>query len=259
MRKLILVLGLTCAIAWFLPHVSTAKLDPETAMGVWLFDENRGNTAEDSSGKEHHGTLDGANWTDGKFGTGLEFDGGQSVSIESTPELQLSSEFTMMAWFFATDIASWRQLIAKNAEYLLRIDTPAEQNKMSAFVHLGGWEPRASARVPELDKWIHFAATYDENKNSEQLVVYVDGKQAGASTRVGSPTGTSNPVTIGRWNNGSYFFGIIDEVAIFNTVLSEADLGTIMEHGLDKALGGVAAVDASNKLATTWGTLKADR
>ncbi len=259
MRKLILVLGLTCAIAWLLPQASTAKLDPETAVGVWLFDENRGDTAADSSGKEHTGTLNGAKWTDGKFGAGLEFDGGQSVSIESTPDLQLGSEFTMMAWFFATDIASWRQLIAKNAEYLLRIDPPGEQNRMSAFVHLGGWEPRASSRVPETKEWIHFAATYDKGKNADQLVVYVNGKEAGKSTRAGNPVGTNNPVTIGRWNNGSYFFGIIDEVAIFKAVLSEDDLGTIMEHGLDKALGGVAAVDASNKLATTWGTLKTAR
>ncbi|MDE0315716.1 MAG: LamG domain-containing protein [Candidatus Poribacteria bacterium] len=259
MRKLALILGIVCSIAWLLPHISSAKIDPDTAVGVWLFDEGSGKTTKDSSGKGNDGEINGAKWKDGKFGDGLEFDGAHWVSIESTPDLQLGDKHTMMAWFFATNIASWRQLIAKNNEYLLRIDPPGEGNKMSSFVHLGGWEPRASASVPDTDTWIHFAATYDSSENNNQLVVYVNGVRAGASTRPGKGTGNADPVTIGRWNNGSYFFGIIDEVAIFKDVLTEDDLKTIMDNGLDKALGGVAAVDASEKLTTTWANLKSDR
>ena len=261
MRKLVLILGITCSFAWLLPHISSAKIDPETAVGVWLFDEGSGNTTEDSSGKNHEGTINGAEWKDGKFGDGLEFNGAQWVTIDSTPDLQLGDQHTMMAWFYATNIGDWRQLIAKNSEYLLRIDPPQEQNKMSAFVHLdiGDWEPRASASVPDTDTWIHYAATYDSRENSDQLVVYVNGVRAGASTRDGKGIGNADPVEIGRWNTGSYFVGIIDEVAIFKSVLTEDDLKTIMDHGLDEALGGVSAVDASAKLATTWGTLKANR
>ena len=200
------------------------------------------------------------NGKEGKFGKALEFDGGQWVSIESTPELQAGEEFTMMAWFFATDIGDWRQLIAKSDEYLLRIDPPQEGNKMSAFVKPGGsWEPRASASVPDEDTWIHFAATYDSNEKNEQLVVYVNGERAGASTRPGDIAVTGNAVEIGRWGGGSYFVGIIDEAAIFNVVLSEDDLKTIMEHGLSDTLGGLATVAPTNKLTTTWAALKANR
>ena len=31
-----------------------AKIDPDTLIGVWLFDENSGNKAKDSSGNDHH-------------------------------------------------------------------------------------------------------------------------------------------------------------------------------------------------------------
>ena len=144
MRKLILILVLTCLTAWILPQVSVAEIDPETAVGVWLLDEGVGKTTKDSSGKDHDGTINGAKWKDGKFGKALEFDGGQWVTIESTPELQVGEELTMMAWFFATDIGDWRQLIAKSNEYLLRIDPPQEGNKMSAFVKpaaVGNREP----------------------------------------------------------------------------------------------------------------------
>ena len=97
MRKLILVLGIACSIAWMLPCVVSAKIDPETAVGVWLFDEGAGKTTKDASGKEHDGAINGAKWKDGKIGKALEFDGAQWVSIDSTPELQLGEELTMMA------------------------------------------------------------------------------------------------------------------------------------------------------------------
>lgn len=259
MRKSVLVLGIACAFTCMLSCIGDAEIDPETAMGVWLLDEGAGKTTKDSSGLGHDGTINGAKWKDGKIGKGLEFDGGQWVTIDSTPELQLSDEFTMMAWFFATDIGDWRQLISKSDEYLLRIDPPQEGNRMSAFVKPGGsWEPRASANVPDEDTWIHYAATYDVNEKTEQLVVYVNGVKAGASTRPGKTTVTGNPVEIGRWGGGSFFVGIIDEAAIFNTVLSEDDLTTIMEHGLAKTLGGLD-VEPLDKLAVTWGVLKADR
>ena len=112
--------------------------------------------------------------------------------------------------------------------------------------------------MPDEDTWIHFAATYDINEKAEQLVVYVNGKKAGVSTRPGKTAVTANPVEIGKWGGGSFFVGIIDEVAIFNTVLSEDDLTTIVEHGLAKALGGLS-VEPADKLAVTWGDLKADR
>ena len=256
MRKIVLLIGITCLIGYMSPHITSAEIDLEKAAGVWLFDEGAGADVEDSSGKENHGTINGAKWVDGKFGDGLEFDGAQSVEIASTPDLQLGDEHTMMAWLYVTNIAEHRQLIAKNNEYLLRVDRAAEGNKMSAFVNIGGWEPRASSVVPETKTWIHFAATYDNGANADQLVVYVNGERKGSSTRPGKGAGNNDPVTIGRWGGGSFFFGIIDEVAIFKSVLTEDDLQTIMEHGLEKTIKGIAAVDATEKLAVTWGSLK---
>lgn len=259
MRKIVLLIGITCLIGYMFPHSTSAEIDPEKAVGVWLFDEGGGNEVEDLSGKENTGTITGAKRVDGKFGGGLEFNGGQSVEIASTPDLQLGDEHTMMAWLYVTNIAEHRQLIAKNSEYLLRVDRAAEGNKMSAFVNIGGWEPRASSVVPETKKWIHFAATYDSGANADQLVVYVNGERAGSSTRPGKGAGNNDPVTIGRWGGGSFFIGILDEVAIFKSVLTEDDLQTIMEHGLEKTIKGIAAVEASDKLAITWGALKSNR
>lgn len=260
MRKLIFMLAFTYSTAWMLPHVSIAKINPDTAVGVWLFDEGAGKATKDASGNNHDGTINGAEWVKGKFDDALEFDGSHWVTIASTPELQIGKELTMMGWVNAKDIGDWRQLIAKSNEYLLRIDPPNEGNRMSSFVNTNNdWGQRASSpQIPELNTWIHLAGTYDSAAKSDHLGVYVNGVRVGSSTRPGNTAVTANPVEIGRWGGGSYFVGTIDEVAIFNAVLSEDDMQTIIEHGLTKVLAG-KAVEASNKLTTTWAYLKADR
>jgi len=257
MKRFLLYFIASSLLLITIASISLAKLDPETAVGVWLMDEGAGKTTADSSffGENHEGEINGAKWADGKFGKALEFDGGQWVEIPSTPELQIGKQLTMMAWFYAKKIDDWRQIIAKSDEYLLRIDPPQEGNKMSAFVKPGGsWEPRASAMVPDLETWTHFAATYDSKDGA--LNVYVNGVQAGSSMRPGKAASTANPVEIGRWGGGSFFVGIIDEAAIFkDVVLEEDDLQTIMDEGLEVALYG-ESVSSKAKLSTTWAKIK---
>jgi len=257
MQRLLICLVAAGLILVTLASVGSTKIEPETAVGVWLMDEGNGKTTADSSEKGHEGEINGAEWAEGKFGKALEFKGGEWVDIPSTPELQMGDQLTMMAWFFAKDITDWRQLIAKSDEYLLRIDPPQEGNKMSAFVKpAGSWEPRASARVPELKTWIHFAATYDSKADNNNLKVYVNGIESGSSTRPGKVATTNNAVEIGRWGGGSFFVGIIDEAAIFrNVVLGEKDIQTIMDNGLKVALFG-GTVSPKAKLAAMWGKIK---
>ena len=95
----------------------------------------------------------------------------------------------------------------------------------------------------------------DSKAKNEHLIVYVNGVQAGVSTRPGKITVTGNPVEIGRWGGGSFFVGIIDEAAVFNIVLGEEDLQTIMDQGLAKVLGG-ASMSPIGMLASTWGKLR---
>jgi hypothetical protein len=244
---------------WLAWHAGGAAVDPKSAMGVWLFDEGRGNETADLSGHNFTGTLNGPKWVAGKIGNALKFEGAQWVSVPSAPELVIGDELTMMAWFFAEDISTWRQIIAKSDEYLLRIDPPGEGNRMSAFVKaVGSWEPRASAFVPKTKEWIHFAATYRAKPKGdvEHLRLYVNGEPNGVSTRPGKVSGTLNPVEIGRWGGGSYFVGVIDEAAIFNAALSAEEIKTIADNGLQKVLKGGLAVRPAGNLATQWARLK---
>ena len=240
---------------FILAMAAHAEVNPEEIAGVWLLDEDNGDVAEDSSGNEHHGQIQTATWTDGKFGSALLFERSGAVEIVSTEKLQLGDEFTMMAYFNAEELDDWHQIIAKDSEYLLRIDPPSEGGKMSSFVNLdGGWEPRASANVPTTDTWTHFAAVYSSDDST--LKVYVNGVSSGQSTHAGKPNPGSSPVTFGHRNGGSHFVGIIDDAAIFNIAMEEEDILSIATIGLEEFLWLGQSVKPSGKLASTWGSLK---
>jgi len=78
----------------------------------------------------------------------------------------------------------------------------------------------------------------------------------GVGQKSGPSPSIEEPVQIGVMDetNGSkwYLRGLIDEVAIFNVVLSEDDLKTIMTEGLETIL----AVSPLKKLSTTWSNIK---
>ena len=104
-----------------------------------------------------------------------------------------------------------------------------------------------------MEEWSFVALTHDGNV----LALYVNGETV-ADLKVGKPTFTQNndggSIWLTRWKGGAGwdFKGVLDEVAIFNAPLSEDDLATIMEDGLEKAL----AVSPVGRLTTTWGNIK---
>jgi hypothetical protein len=257
MRKMTVMAFLLAFI--FVPAlVSHGAVRLQDAVGVWLFDEGAGDVAKDSSGNGNDGKVDIATWTDGKFGKALSFAGDASVEVASTDKLNNGGQYTLMAYFNANVLNDWHQLIAKDGQYLLRIDPPSEGGKMSSFVNLdGGWEPRASsADVPVIDTWYHFAATYDSG--TKKLTVFVNGVKVGESDRDGNPTANDNPVTFGHWGGSSRFRGVIDDVAIFGIALPESDIKSIADNGLKSVLGlgEPTSVQPFGKLATMWGDIK---
>jgi len=237
--------------------VSYSAVDVKTAIAVWLFDDGAGAVAKDSTSNKFDGNIAGAVWGDGKFGKALTFDGKSSITVESNDKLNIGTDLTLVAYFNATDLNDYRVILVKNNQYLMRIDNPAEGNKMSTFINLGGWEPRASAIVPEVNKWIHYAAVYDSA--AKKITIYVNGEVQGEVAREGNSTPNTEAINIGSWGTGSYFIGMIDDVGIFNVALSAADVKSISDSGLKSVLkldSGTSSVSPSAKLVATWGDLK---
>ena len=71
----------------------------EGLVAYWAFDDNDGDTASDSTGNGHDGTLMGdPQWVDGYFGGALEFDQtGDEVNVPYHADLNQET-FTICAW-----------------------------------------------------------------------------------------------------------------------------------------------------------------
>jgi hypothetical protein len=239
-----------------------ARIDPESLAGLWLFEEERGDTAEDSSGKGNHGAITGpVEWVDGKFGQGLEFNGTNTwVEIQSSDTLVLE-ELTMVAWAKLNDSRGtrWQSIMMKGQNprnYLLCVDKDTQSLQLSitkgAPDAWGG--PIAGPEITD-GEWHHLAGVIGEEAG---LLIFTDGVQVGQQAySTPSLDATPEVLRIGDGSAGGHQAdGILDEVAVFNVPLELEDIQEIMNDGLESATGLGAAVEAHGKLATVWGGIK---
>ena len=92
----------------------------------------------------------------------------------------------------------------------------------------------------------HVAVVWD----GSEVVFYIDGAETHRAAAVGEVgLNTEEPVRIGNSPSGRHFQGIIDDVWLFNTALSDDDVALVMS-------GAATAVQPVSKLAVTWGGLK---
>ena len=112
--------------------------------------------------------------------------------------------------------------------------------------------------VISAETWYHAALTFD----GMTLALYLNGEKATSAGGGGEIIYDNMPVRIGLSSSipgaWSAFDGLIDEVALFNTALTQEDIQVIMNEGLAVAVG-VFAVSSAEKLATTWGGIRLRR
>lgn len=237
--------------------ISGAKIDPQTIVGMWLFDEGTGKVTKDTSGNGNDGELmNGPKWVDGKFGKALEFDGKDDyVDAGDAEILKPTADVTFVAW------VNWigGNYVLASGGQTSSTGYAITHNPNTSQIWFGVSTGKKSAstgyiKAPPRKVWHHLAGSYDDSKG--QLIAYVDGKvyaTVKASERILENKFAS--LHIGKPNNTNAYYiqGIIDEVAIFNVTLTEDDINAIMTRGLEKA----SAVFAEDKLATAWGAIKA--
>ena len=109
-----LMLASLIVLSLMLTNTSTAELDLKTVVGMWLFDEEKGDTATDASENGNDGEIvNNPKWIkNGKFGSALEFDGNESKGHVLVGNLGLSGAVTLVLWAKPSDVADDDRLIS---------------------------------------------------------------------------------------------------------------------------------------------------
>jgi len=182
------------------------------------------------------------------------------VEVESNDSIVLE-ELTIVAWanLEPSQGTRWQSIMMKGQDprnYLLAVDRDTQHLQLSITKGaLGAWGGPIGGPVVTGDGWHHLAGVIGED---EGLVIYTDGIEVGRQAYA-TPSLDANPgrMRIGDGSNGGHQCdGLLDEVALFSVPLEEADILEIMENGLE-AVTGFFPVEPQDKLATTWGKLKA--
>lgn len=232
-----------------------AGLDDKSLVLYLSFDEGKGGDAADGSIHGHDGELiQGPTWVDGQFGKALEFDGTkqQHVMVPITDTLQLREQFSIAFWVKRGDdqIREWNYMVTAGSLKWASIFRKSDSKTYFWSTAGGAWAEKAVTDDIQPDDWVHLAVTHD---TKSEVVIYNDGKEAGGGNKPPPVDEIDGSVMVGARHPGEEFFtGIIDEVFLFNRIISEAEIKEIMD-------GDFLPVEPTEKLATTWGSIKAHR
>ncbi len=253
MKNIIFAFALILIMALAIQPASPQNI-VDGLVAYWAFDETEGDTASDSSGNGHEGTLIGdPQWTeDGYFGGALAFDqDGDEVDVPFHANLNQET-FTICAWAnVETGGTGHRAVVSSRDDFPQRgyIFYATPNNTWQFWTGGGGWKSVQGPAV-NLDNWEHLAGVYSDGSQ----FFYVNGELVGERHDAAIMINTAREFLIGAGanetaNHNYRFKGKIDEVCLFDRTLDEGEITAVMESN-------PTAVEASGKIAVTWGELK---
>jgi len=213
-------------------------IDDPNLVGWWKFEDSGVSKTLDSSGHNRHGTLNGSPaYATGVFNEAINLDGTDDwVSIGSVG-ISGAAPRTIAGWvkMNTTTIPPWTNVFG------FTTDDPNYYTSFNIVVSGGdapplpaGWYVihtyywQQAITGPDLE-WHHFAATYDGNSaydGNSVISWYGDGEFIGEEFY---GIDTIDNVLMGKSaSNNNHFPGLIDDVRIYNKVLTLEDIRQIM-------------------------------
>jgi chitodextrinase len=204
-----------------------------TAVAAYSFNEGSGTTVTDASGTGNIGTIGTATWsTQGKYGGALAFNGTSAkVTILDAPSLRLTNAMTLEAWVFPTSASSaWQDAVYKGTDnYYLSASSCCSGLPVGGGIFSGTYGEAYGASALAVNTWTHLAATYD----GSTLRLYVNGVQVASKAQTGTLATSAGVLTIGGDPiYGQYFAGRIDEVRVYSTALTPAQVQADMNTAI---------------------------
>jgi hypothetical protein len=209
----------------------TCMAASDSLVGWWPLDQ-RGTAAEELAGG-NDGTYSGnPSEAEGKVAGALRFDGVNDVVVVDDPgadwTYDITGSITLEAWIKREAAQPDEQTIAGKANaYALAIKDGRVLGNIDRVVVVHG------TLTVTVGEWHHIAVTYDPTDG--RFKAFLDGEvDVVATTTIGRPV----PVNDNAYNIGGffpaynlrYFQGIVDEVSVYNTALSDGEVREIYNH-----------------------------
>jgi len=200
---------------------------PAEAAAWWSFDDQNAQTARDVTGRGSDGEIRRCTPVPGKVGAALKFGQASCVSLGKVPKLPMANQpLTVMAWVKSD--ADRGVVVARGGAFcgysLYLLDGVA---KFGIHRVQDGPTHIAAGREPVGRDWVHLAGVIQ----SDRIELYVNGKLAAQTKTDGlMPGNAGQGMEIGGDLGNSAveitdsFHGIIDEVKVFLTALSEEEI-----------------------------------
>jgi len=193
----------------------TALISDGNLKAYYRFEGNSNATTAGVNGTDTATVTYNASY--GKYGQGVLIDG-------STGKIALSTynykPMSFVAWVYpTTDQTNYilGTAVDGNYNWRLNVTTGVQDLSKGGIAAIGA----SNTQVP-LNQWSHVAVTYDLSGN---FVFYLNGTSDGSGT--GNQTITSQVLNIGKYTTITSFAGRIDDLAIFDRVLTGAEVATL--------------------------------
>ncbi|MER5644287.1 LamG-like jellyroll fold domain-containing protein [Streptosporangium sp. NPDC002524] len=224
------------------PSAALAEAEPVPVLAYGL-DEGTGTVAADASGHGNTGTATRTTtWRDGKYGKAVDLTaGGSRVVANDAPSLRLTSAVTLEAWVNPLAGGNRNVIVGKGPSYRLAATTGIVQTTATTQISGPALPPYT---------WSHLATTYD----GQALRLYVNGALVASAPAQGAIAATTAPFVLSQWG------GLVDEVRVYDTALSEAQINADMTtpvtggalNSPPTALEGLAVVPGHGRAALSW-------
>jgi hypothetical protein len=138
---------------------------------------------------------------------------------------------TLEAWVYPTTVNNNRRDVIYKGDdnYYLMGSSSSLGQPAAGGRYAGAYGEVFGTAALAPNTWTHLAATYD----GAMLKLYVDGALVASQAQTGALTPSTNALSIGGDSlYGQYFTGRIDEVRVYNTALTLAQIQTDLSTAL---------------------------
>ncbi|MFB0553607.1 MAG: LamG-like jellyroll fold domain-containing protein [Phycisphaerae bacterium] len=208
-------------------------------VGWWKLDEGFGAAALDYSGHSNHGTLQGnPQRVDGFDGDGLELDGTNSVELSTG---LIGSDIGSVCMWIKTTQAETGMIFYGSSgtggngfgdQDELHINMMSDGG-VEFYIEGGDNDVNPEALAVNDDAWHHITATWEVNGVAN---LYVDGGTPVSAAHTGNDFALSGRIRLGRpYAHQSFYSGLIDDVRVYDYVLSPDEIAIIMRGDVSLA------------------------